>query len=127
MSFSSPRMVAATLLASLVLGGCASTASGYYPIVDGPRSAAFYDDLDDCQALARTKRSDNDDTQTSALVGAVIGGAIGATDDELIEGAIVGGLLGALVGSAEGASNNRKDQKDIVVRCMYERGHPVVG
>ncbi len=112
---------------SLVLGGCANTASGYRPIVDGYEDEAYHADLADCQALAKTKRYDNGDTKTSALAGAVVGGAVGAIEDDSVEGAIVGALLGGLIGGASGAADTRTDRKDIVIRCMSGRGHAVVG
>lgn len=112
---------------SLVLSGCANTASGYRPIVDGYEDEAYRADLADCQALAKTKRYDNGDTRTSALAGAVVGGAVGAIDDDSVEGAIVGALLGGLIGGASGAADTRTDRKDIVIRCMGGRGHAIVG
>ncbi|GAA0487727.1 hypothetical protein GCM10009096_33300 [Parasphingorhabdus litoris] len=119
--------IAAFTCASLVLGGCANTASGYRPIVDGYEDEAYHADLADCQALAKTKRYDNGDTRTSALAGAVVGGAAGAIEGDSVEGAIVGALLGGLIGGASGAADTRVDRKDIVIRCMVGRGHAVVG
>lgn len=115
------------LCTGLVLGGCANTASGYRPIVDGYQGEAYHADLEDCQELARTKQYDNGETRTAALAGAVVGGAVGAIEDDSIEGAIVGALLGGLIGGASGAAETRTDRKEIVIRCMAGRGHPVVG
>lgn len=112
---------------SLVLGGCANTASGYRPIVDGYEDEIYHADLADCQALAKTKSYDNGDSRTSALAGAVVGGAAGVIEDGSVEGAVVGVLLGALIGGATGAADTREDRKDIVIRCMDGRGHAVVG
>lgn len=119
--------ITAITCSSLVLGGCANTASGYRPIVDGYQGDVYHADLADCQALAKTKRYDNGDTRTSALAGAVVGGAAGAIEDGSVEGAVVGVLLGALIGGASGAAETRTDRKDIVIRCMDGRGHAVVG
>ncbi len=119
--------IVALTCGSLVLGGCAGTASGYRPIVDGYEDEAYHADLADCQALAKTKRYDNGDTKTAALAGAVVGGAVGAIEDDSVEGAIVGALLGGLIGGASGAADTRTDRKDIVIRCMAGRGHAVVG
>lgn len=115
------------LCMGLVLSGCANTASGYRPIVDGYQGEAYFADLEDCQELARSKRYDNGDTKTAALAGAVVGGAVGAIDDDSVEGAIVGALLGGLIGGASGAAETRTDRKEIVIRCMSGRGHAVVG
>ncbi|QTD55743.1 hypothetical protein [Parasphingorhabdus cellanae] len=112
---------------SLVLGGCANTASGYRPIVDGYEDDVYHADLADCQALAKTKRYDNGDTKTAALAGAVVGGAVGAIEDDSVEGAIAGILLGGLIGAAGATEETRTERKNIVIRCMGGRGHPVVG
>ena len=127
MKFEKTGTIAAFACVSVVLGGCANTASGYRPIVDGYEDEAYHADLADCQALAKTKRYDNGDTRTSALAGAVVGGAIGAIEDDSVEGAIVGALFGGLIGGASGAAETRTDRKDIVIRCMDGRGHAVVG
>jgi len=125
----SPKLNLATMVicSSVILSGCANTASGYSPIVDGPQGDAYYADLSDCQSLAKTKRYDNGDTKTSALVGAVAGAAIGGIEDDSIEGAVAGALLGGLLGGAHGASETRTERKEIVKRCMYGRGYAVVG
>ncbi len=120
-------VITAITCGSLALGGCANTASGYRPIVDGYQDEAYHADLADCQTLAKTKRYDNGDTRTSALAGAVVGGAVGAIEDNSVEGAIVGVLLGGLIGGVSGAADTRTDRKDIVIRCMSGRGHAVVG
>lgn len=112
---------------SFVLSGCANTAAGYRPIVDGYQDEFYLADLDDCQSVAKTKHYDNGDARTSALAGAVVGGAVGAIEDDSIEGAIVGALLGGLLGAASSADETRSDRKDIVIRCMLGRGHAVVG
>lgn len=121
------RLTAAIACSSLALVGCANTASGYRPIVDGYQDEAYHADLADCQALAKTKRYDNGDTRTSALAGAVVGGAVGAIEDDSVGGAVVGALLGSLIGGASGAAETRTDRKEIVIRCMAGRGHAVVG
>ncbi len=120
-------ITASLICSGLLLSGCANTASGYRPVVDGYQGAAYHEDLRDCQALAKTKDYDNGDTKTSALVGAVVGGAVGGIEDESVEGAIAGALVGGLLGSAEGVAETRVERKNIVIRCMIGRGHAVVG
>ncbi|MEP2990599.1 MAG: hypothetical protein ABJN65_15165 [Parasphingorhabdus sp.] len=122
-----PSTIMAIACTGLVLSGCANTASGYRPIVDGYEDEVYHADLADCQALAKTKRYDNGETKTAALAGAVLGGAVGAIEDDSVEGAIAGVLLGGLIGAAGGAADTRTDRKDIVIRCMDGRGHAVVG
>ncbi len=122
-----PSALMAIACTGLVLSGCANTASGYRPIVDGYQDEVYHADLADCQALAKTKRYDNGETKTAALAGAVLGGAVGAIEDDSVEGAIAGVLLGGLIGAAGGAADTRTDRKDIVIRCMDGRGHAVVG
>ena len=110
-----------------LLTGCANTGAAYQPILDGPQTAAYQNDLVECQALAREHSLMNQNTKSDALVGALIGGALGALDDGGIGNAIGGAAVGGAAGAASGAYEARDERSQIVVNCLRGRGHRVVG
>ena len=111
------------LLLPLGLAACANTGANYTPIVDGPKNSAFYADLSACQTLATERGYLNDDTKGDALLGAALGALVGAVDGDVLGGAVVGGAAG----TAAGAYKAKDERKSIVVSCMQNRGHQVVG
>ncbi len=123
-----PRNLLLLLPAVLALtlnSACSNTAAGYQPIVDGPRNAKYAQNLQACQQVAQQRSYLNDDVKTEALLGGVIGALAGSDDDDLnaTEGFIAGGLAGAAGRSWE----TRDERKQIVIACMKQRGHRVVG
>jgi outer membrane lipoprotein SlyB len=116
-------------LAGLFLAGCANTGATYDPIADGAVRAAYADDLESCQKLATMRGYANDDTKTSAVIGAGLGALAGIADDDIndTEGAIAGAVVGAVVGGGAGMLETRGQRRQVVIDCMKGRGHPVVG
>jgi hypothetical protein len=96
--------------------------------VDGPRAFNYDADYAACYNLA--SGFNDGTTREGATAGAVIGGLVGAVDakdgDEL-EGAVVGAAVGALVGSAEARTELDGERRNVLIRCMQNRGHRVVG
>lgn len=124
--YTKTQLAFATSLSMIIfVSGCANTASNYSPIVDGPKNAAFAQDLSACKQLAEQREYLNGDTKTEALVGAGLGALAGASGDagDILAGAVVGGV----VGSADKAWEVREERKKIVIKCMAGRGHAVVG
>lgn len=122
-----PALVLCAALA-LPLSACAGVGANYQPIIDGPITAAYNQDIQDCRALAQQRKYVNNDTKNDALIGAVIGGLLGLTEsgddgENFVAGALVGGALGG----ASTAFDARDERKDIVRHCMAGRGHRVVG
>jgi hypothetical protein len=115
----------ACLCAALALGAC--TAPVDRPLtVDGTRNANFNDDYADCHTMAATFKDGTGGEY--AATGAVVGGLIGAADaDDALEGAVVGAAVGGLVGTAEATSERDHTRRDVLIRCMQNRGHNVVG
>jgi outer membrane lipoprotein SlyB len=111
----------------VALTGCANTGAAYQPILDGPQTAAYQNDLVECQALAREHSLINQNTKSDVLVGALIGGALGALDDGGVGNAIGGAAVGGAAGAASGAYDARDKRSQIVVNCLKGRGHRVVG
>jgi hypothetical protein len=105
---------------------CSNSAARYVPVVDGPKDAAFSDDLSACQDLAEERSYLNGDTRSNALLTGGIGTVIGAAE-EGIGGAIAGGLIGSVLGAGGTAWKARDERKAIVVDCMRGRGHQIVG
>lgn len=114
------------LTALIALGAaCSDTGARYTPVVDGTRNANFATDLGACQGLARSQPVMNGDTGNAVLVGAGLGAALGAADDD--GDAAGGALAGALGGVLADTVKTPDERKAIVVNCMRQRGHRVVG
>ncbi|RVU30987.1 MULTISPECIES: glycine zipper family protein [Neptunomonas] len=125
MKLSNHITLSASAFALLLLTGCANTSSQYTPLVDGPKDLRFQQDLAACQKLSEQREYLNGDTKSEALLGAALGALAGSGGDT---GDIVGGaLVGAAVGSGGRAWETRDERKNIVISCMKQRGHKVVG
>lgn len=119
-------MKRAFAILAIALTGCATsqgTGSNYTPIVDRP-SAAYQQDLAECQAHA--------DKVMSAGEGALAGAVGGAIMGMLFNAAIGGGFrdesaaVGALSGVMGGAVRGETDQRTIISKCLAARGHSVL-
>lgn len=109
---------------AMLLSGCADSGADYTPILDGPATAAYPQDLAACQALARDQRQFDQETVAAAVLGAGAGAVIGEVEgDDALGGAVAGALAG---GIASGVDTGERRQA-IVVECLRGRGHRVVG
>ncbi|ANP35282.1 hypothetical protein JL2886_00349 [Phaeobacter gallaeciensis] len=113
-----------------IAGLCAATLSGCdTPSVDAPLSLAgtpgpnYQTDLAQCQASARQIGQGH--IGTSAALGGAGGALVGATENS--DKALVGAIAGAMAGAAVGDIQVKQAQRDYVIRCMQNRGHPVTG
>ena len=104
---------------------CSDTGAGYSPIMDGTRNASYDSDLMACQGLARQKRVVDGETGNAVLMGSALGAALGAADDD--GDAVGGAVAGALGGVLANTAGTPEDRKEIVIACMQQRGHRVVG
>ncbi len=113
------------LLTTMVLVTAACSDDVYRPILDGPVTARYQRDLNECRQLAATKPQTND----GRTAGAIIGGIAGASesDSDRAGGLIAGAVIGGLLGSAEDSQNIKTERDKIVFRCLRGRGHRVVG
>ncbi|MEM6987168.1 MAG: glycine zipper family protein [Pseudomonadota bacterium] len=105
-------------LAVLLGSGCANSGGSYTPIVDGAKTTAFDTDLAACQQLATERKYTNGDVKSEALLGALIGAISDGGE---------GAVAGALVGGGARSWDVREERKVIVISCMSNRGHNVVG
>ena len=122
-------MVSKSLLVTLLtagLGACGTTGSHYQPIVDGQVKERYYADLQACQQLSEQREYFNDDVKSEALFGAIVGAAVGALDDGK-DGAVEGALVGGAAHAIGKAWDTRYERKQIIVECLKQRGHRVVG
>lgn len=92
-------------------------------LVNGTPSGRFGSDEAECRALAR--RVGQGQIGKAAAIGGT-GGALGGAIESR-DKALAGALVGAAVGAAVGDAEVRQAQRDYLVRCMQQRGHPVIG
>ena len=107
---------------SLALASCAT----YRPVVDMRHvidEAKYEQDLSACQAYAQ-QVDPGLNAAIGAVAGAILGAAIGLITDDPWTGAYA--AAGAVGGIAGGASAGIKDQKDVIRRCMSNRGYEVL-
>ncbi|MCU7919740.1 MAG: glycine zipper family protein [Candidatus Thiodiazotropha sp. (ex Dulcina madagascariensis)] len=124
MCFFSKVIVSASVAA--LLSACGTTGSQYRPIVDGDKHSHYEVDLVTCSSLSRERRYTNDDVKSEALLGAAVGAVAGAIDDGS-DGALGGAIVGGVLGGGGRAWETREERKRIVIECMKQRGHRVVG
>lgn len=110
------------LLISLVtlLAAC----STHRPIVDskGQDMSHYENDLKECQSLAR-QADPGSAALSSGLIAALVGGAIGGIGWGSSANIGTGAAIGAVTGGVSGGEK----QKDIINRCMINRGYPIIG
>lgn len=117
---------ATLLLMTVVLATAACTDDAYQPMLDGPVTARYQQDLNECRSLAATKAQTIDGRTGGAIVGGLVGGAESSNGNE-VEGLIAGAVIGGLIGSAEDESKIKAERDKIVFHCLRGRGHRVVG
>lgn len=117
------------IAATMILAGCATTGQtdmGYTPIVDlkPEQQATYASDLDACTAFANQRIGAGNAAAGGAIFGALVGGLLGAAlgNHTLARDlAVVGGVSAA--GSSATAAEGT--QRDIIRRCLINRGYAV--
>ena len=113
------------IVAVVLLTGCAG--ANYRPLVDmqGVDGSRYESDLNACQGYAGQVAG----AGTQAAVGAAIGAGLSA----LLAAAGGRGYdrnasarVGAVAGAATGAGSGETDQRNVVRRCMSQRGYRVL-
>ncbi|AZV78580.1 hypothetical protein EBB79_12310 [Parasedimentitalea marina] len=111
-------------LSLLLLAGCDETVPVGAPLqLNGQAGANFAADEAQCRSQARQVGTDH--IAKSAALGGVGGAIVGAGESR--DKAAVGALVGAAVGAAVGDAQVKQAQRNYLVRCMQQAGHPVVG
>lgn len=120
--------LASIICVTLTLSACGASGAKYSPIVDGPTDFVYTSDLADCQSLSEQRRYLNDDVKSDAAAGAVVGAVIGALDEsDSLEGAVAGAIVGGALSAGGRAWETHEERKEIIISCMVQRGHRVVG
>lgn len=109
--------------AGLIVSACGEAPTSKPLRLSGPAGAHYDADLSDCRNIAM--QYDNELTSQGAIAGAAVGGLIGATESR--EDAIAAAAIGGLLGAAEGSIEKGENQREMMIRCMQNRGHPVIG
>jgi OmpA family protein len=128
------KLIAVAFAASLWVGGYASYAYGWEPVIDHrmDSAAATQDrDLAECRELASRASGD---TMTEVAKGTVMGALGGAAFGAMIGGisghAGTGAAYGAAIGGTGGALHNglsaEEQYKHSYIRCLEGRGHRVL-
>ena len=102
--------------------------SGHRPIVDpkGQNMANYENDLKECQALSR-QAEPGGEALRSGLIAALLGGAIGGIGWGGSSSIGTGAAIGAVTGGVSGGISGADKQKDIIRRCMSNRGYNIIG
>ena len=134
-------LLAASMAAVVLLGGCASVPSGpAYSFCQGPTATTPSSATTNMQcrqyASLQVGAPDNDPAVRNAVIGTVIGAAAGAAIGGNHRGAGVGAGTGLLFGSIAGADTtqrqgygSQRQYDNVYIQCMYGKGHrvPVAG
>ncbi|PYG34537.1 glycine zipper family protein [Pelagimonas varians] len=113
------------LINAMAMAACTPPIERDY-IVDGPRNAMFGVDLKSCKHLAETTQQGVG--AAGAVIGATSGAIFGALDEDSdSETVLAGAGIGAVAGAAAAQDASQTEQRNIVIRCLQNRGHAVVG
>ncbi|MGV6850368.1 MAG: glycine zipper family protein [Marinibacterium sp.] len=109
--------------------GCSGTGAEHQPVLSAVPDPSYQSDLAQCRSLAKSQKIWNPETGTQAAIGAAIGALAGMADEtgNELENAIAGGVVGGAAGAGAGALEMRHTREDILIRCLRDKGHPVVG
>ena len=124
------------IISLAMLAGCATALDpNYAPVVDFSNSQSpeglFASHLQECKALAAQRVSAGKAAAIGTGIGAVLGAAVGIATSavfgaDLGTGAATGALFGGTGGATAGVDADL-NQKDIIVRCLQNRGYAVLG
>jgi uncharacterized protein YcfJ len=124
MATSKLRKVCTASLAVLLVG-CAGP--NYRPIIDTARVDfnQYERDLRDCQGYATQTANAAQTAAVGAAAGAIFGLALGAIVGHGVDKNAMTGA-GALFGAVDGAGHGETNQRDIIRRCLANRGYSVL-
>ena len=116
------RSKAISILAALILGGCAAHSSK--PIIDpaGVDMAQYDQDVRECEQIAQqVEQKAGEGAGEGAVVGGLIGGIFGGSD-----GALKGAGAGAVGGAARGSADTQREKSTVVKNCLRNRGYQIL-
>lgn len=117
-----------TIGAVLALAACGEPPLERNLVVDGPRDAKFASDKSQCFQLAEnySDGSPASAAQTGALLGGIFG-ALDADEGEVVGTAVAGAAAGGLISSLGASGDLDVERRAVLIRCMQNRGHNVIG
>lgn len=123
------RFTLMALPLALITAACSGTGAQHQPVLSAEPGPAFAADLGQCRAVAKSQNLWNPETRSQALIGAGVGALAGIADDSVgnAEGVLAGAAVGSAAGAVAGAADMRNTRRDILIECLQQRGHPVVG
>ena len=121
------RKAVAVLCAVSMLAACANTGPAYRPLIDskGVDFNRYEADLRDCQNYAAQVSGAAERAATGALVGALFGAALAAAAGSGYS-RNSSAAVGAVSGMAGGAAGGERDQRNVIRRCLNNRGYSVL-
>ncbi|MDP2517075.1 glycine zipper family protein [Shimia thalassica] len=117
------------LIPLVALAACSGTGASHQPVLSTKSGPTYEADLSTCQSLAKSQPVMSPDTKTTLAKGATIGALVGLADDGVssAEGLAAGAVAGLIGGGLSAEEDVRSARKAIVVQCLRDKGHPVVG
>ncbi|MGV6812443.1 MAG: hypothetical protein ACWA47_09370 [Brevirhabdus sp.] len=118
--------IALTLTAcAVVLGAC--TAPAERPLMSASsKGPEFETARQECLSVANGYRAPTE--KQNIAIGAVLGAAaVAAEEDTGGKETAIGAVIGGALGAADEAKKRRQEQRNVVIRCMQNRGFDVVG
>lgn len=112
------------LSALITLAACADPLVRQLQL-SGPAGANFAADQVACRQVAKSYTDERAHHGTYA--GVAVGGLAGAAEEESLEGALIGAALGGVIGRVEAEAEINEDRRAVMLRCLQNKGHPVLG
>ncbi|MCG7493676.1 hypothetical protein [Thalassobius sp. Cn5-15] len=113
-----------TLSALLTLAACADPLDRQVKLA-GPAGVNFAADQEQCRMVAETYTDER--ARQGMLLGAGVGAVAGAAEEEELGAALAGAAIGGLIGRAEGEAEINEDRRAVMLRCLQNKGHSVLG
>jgi hypothetical protein len=112
----------------IFLQACASSGSGFSPIVDkkGLDEMAYQRDLLECQGLSQETGATGKTVATQAAGGAAVGALLGLVGGGNKTGIAQTAGIGGVIGGASGAYSGTKEKEMVIRRCLNGRGYRVL-
>lgn len=114
------------LITSIILTvACTKTGAGYIPIVD-TNNPNFEQDLLECQRLAKSYKDFGYDTAVKTGSAAGIGAGVGQMVGRNTSSTLIGAGIGLAASGTSKLLDHNDDRKDIIKRCLSDRGYRVL-
>jgi hypothetical protein len=93
--------------------------------LSGPAGVNFAADQAQCRQMAQNYTDERG--RQGMLLGAGVGAVAAAVEEEDLGSAIAGAAIGGLIGRAEAEAEINEDRRAVMLRCLQNKGHPVMG